>query len=174
MCQAAGGPSESAGAHAHDGLLRVSGGANGKNSQEVSLPGVVLPVRPRWMRGRHPAGEARAGGAGPGGGRSLDRGRWMELIKHITLPHAPCLPRVAAKGAGSRLTLQGEVQPQSPALFQGAEAPRFSRPDFWRLCPRAHRALWAEGRRRRRLPPPQIGCRARGQSPTQPLAAIPT
>lgn len=57
------------------------------------------------MRGLHPAGEAWAGGKGPGGGRNLDLGVWMELIKHITLlfPHVPRLPREwqeRGRGAG--------------------------------------------------------------------------
>ncbi|CAI9167973.1 unnamed protein product [Rangifer tarandus platyrhynchus] len=81
-------------AHMHTrGLLRVSGGANGKNGQEVSLAGVV-PASPTprdaWAA---PGRGGPSGWKGAGGGRNLDRGVWMELIKHVTLLHVPRLPR---------------------------------------------------------------------------------
>lgn len=129
------------------GWLGALGGANGKNSREVSLLGVVT-VHPHWMCGLHPAGEVRAGGKGSGGGWNLDLRFWMGVkAHHSSSSHVPRLQRTTSPPPFPATLTQGEIQPQSHWTFPGwrwnAEV---AAPGLQAPYPRAHPALCTEGR----------------------------
>ena len=104
------------------GLLRVSGGANGKNSQEVSLRGVVT-ASPSPLDAWATAGRGGLGGWKGAWGRAESWPRGLDGVNKAH--HSPVssrstsAKRVVGKGAGNRLILQKEIQPQSHRTFPG-------------------------------------------------------